>query len=338
MTVKEQAIRALWQEVFHDDERFVELLFAHLYRDENAIGIEQDGQWIAALQMLPYRFLWSNSLLDVAYISGAATRPQYRNQGYMSQLLTRAFDEMKARHIPLSVLVPAEPWLYDFYAARGYAPLFFREERCYDSAHRFEAKGYHWATFTREELFAFFEEQMLSRPLCMQHSRADFEVVCGDVELEGGAVFSLADEAGCLVALSFSVCRDNEVLVKELLATTAEAEVAMLRAVQTRFPGKSICRYLPATEQSRAVRHGMMRIVDVETVLSRFAEDNRSLSMTIRVVDADLPHNTGDYRLAHGVCHRESIDTPDYNVDIVGLATLLFTQGKSLPYMSLMLD
>ncbi len=334
---KEQEIRSLWQQTFHDDERFVELLFTHLYRDENAIGFEQNGRWISALQMLPYRMKWGNLLLDVAYISGAATLPEYRNQGWMSRLLSRAFDEMHARRIPLSVLIPAEPWLYDYYAARGYSPVFFREEIRYNSAHRFLAKDFYRVEPSQDELFAFFETQMLRRPICIQHSRADFEVVCGDVALEGGAILSLADEAGQLSAVAFTLCRGDEVLVKELLATTNDAEAAMLHEVQTQFPEIPICHYRPTTGEGEAVCIGMMRIVDAEAVLSVMAANNPSLNLKMRVTDSLLSHNTGDYCLSHGVCTREAVNIPDYQVDIDGLAHLLF-KGNPAPYMSLMLD
>ncbi len=343
MTVKEREMRALWQQTFHDDERFVELLFSHLYSDENAIGVEQDGVLITALQMLPYRITMGQSLLDVAYVSGAATRPECRNQGWMSRLLTRAFHEMHARRIPLSALIPAEPWLYDYYAARGYAQVFLREERRYPATHRFESKVYYPVTPAREELFAFFEEQMLRRPICLQHNRADFEVVCCDVELEGGAILSLADEAGRLVAATWVVIRDHEVVIKELLALTADAEEAMLHEVQTSFPGKPICQYRQAVGEGMAVGCGMIRLVDVATVLSVVAENDPALRVTFRVTDKSLPHNDGGYCLSGGECRREPVEHPDYDVDVAELATLLFgKEGLAIslnrPYMSLMLD
>ncbi len=343
MIVKKQKIRALWQQTFHDDERFVELLFSHLYSDDNAVGVEQDGQLITALQMLPYRIIIGQSLLDVAYVSGAVTRPECRNQGWMSHLLARAFDVMYARHIPLSVLIPAEPWLYDYYAARGYAPVFLREEYRYPVEHCFVSHGYYPGTPTREELFAFFQEQMLRRPICIQHSRTDFEVVCSDVELEGGVILSLADESGRLVAASWAVGRDDEAVVKELLALTADAEEAMLHEVQKNFQGKPVLRYRQASEKSGAVRHGMLRLIDVEGVLSAVAESFPLLKVTIRVIDELLPHNHGDYCLSGGICRRVSVAVPDYDVDVAELATLLFGEKGlaivyNLPYMSLMLD
>ena len=61
-----------------------------------------------ALQMLPYRMSFGEASLDVSYISGAATRPEYRNRGLMGRLLKESFEIMRSRNIPLSALITAE--------------------------------------------------------------------------------------------------------------------------------------------------------------------------------------------------------------------------------------
>ena len=38
---KKMKVKELWQLCFHDDERFVNLLFDNLYRDENTICFEK---------------------------------------------------------------------------------------------------------------------------------------------------------------------------------------------------------------------------------------------------------------------------------------------------------
>ena len=122
---KKMKVKELWQLCFHDDERFVNLLFDNLYRDENTVCFEKGGEVTTALQMLPYRMSFGETSLDVSYISGAATRPEYRNRGLMGRLLKESFEIMRSRNIPLSALIPAESWLYDYYASMGYASVFF---------------------------------------------------------------------------------------------------------------------------------------------------------------------------------------------------------------------
>lgn len=102
---KKTKVKELWQLCFHDDERFVNLLFDNLYRDENTVCFEKGGEVTTALQMLPYRMSFGETSLDVSYISGAATRPEYRNRGLMGRLLKESFEIMRSRNIPLSALI-----------------------------------------------------------------------------------------------------------------------------------------------------------------------------------------------------------------------------------------
>ena len=345
---KKARIRELWQLCFHDDERFVSLLFDHLYRDENARCFEEGGVVKAALQMLPYRMTFGATLLGVSYISGAATRPECRNRGLMSRLLEESFEEMRLRDIPLSALIPAESWLYGYYASKGYAPVFFRQELNFTSIHKFDSAGYCRVTPPAEDLYRFFDAQMRRRPCCMLHVRNDFEVICADIALDGGEVIAVADEAGVLSALAFAVPCDGRVVVKELLAVDEGAGEAVLHEVGERFPGLPLLLFAsPGGDEKPLHRMGMLRIVDVEALLKAVAGNHRSLRVTIRVTDPLLPANDGVYRIADGACGRIEADTCDLDVDVSELASMVFGDSKlsSLldfpavrPYMSLMLD
>ena len=214
---KKTKVKELWQLCFHDDERFVNLLFDNLYRDENTICFEKGGKVTTALQMLPYRISFGETSLDVSYISGAATRPEYRNRGLMGRLLKESFEIMRSRNIPLSALIPAESWLYDYYASKGYASVFFRQELNFSSAHRFYGDGYHRVAMSMDELYRFFDEQMRRRSCCIQHGREDFNVICDDIYLDGGDVVALADSQNRLSALAFVVPGDDAESRKPIL-------------------------------------------------------------------------------------------------------------------------
>lgn len=345
---KKARIRELWQLCFHDDEQFVDLLFGHLYRDENALCFEERGVLTSALQMLPYRMTYGESVLEVSYISGAATRPEYRNRGLMGRLLRESFETMRSRAIPLSALIPAEPWLYGYYATKGYAPVFFRRESHFTAVHRFEGAGYRRVTPSPDRLYSFFDTQMRRRPCCMLHARNDFEVICGDIRLDGGEVVALADEAGELSALAFAVSHDDRTVVKELLAVDDAARNAVLHEVSRAFPHTPVAVLTPPGEGCGALqRMGMMRIVDVPALLSAVACNHPSLQIVVRVTDTLLPANNGVYRLADGACRRVETDDCDLDVDVAELAVVVFGNSHQSvlidfpampPYMSLMLD
>lgn len=348
---KKTRIRELWQLCFHDDERFVDLLFGRLYRDENALCLEERGVVTSALQMLPYRLVYGTSMPGVSYISGAATRPEYRNRGLMSRLLRDAFETMRSRAIPLSALIPAEPWLYDYYAVQGYAPVFYRSEMDFTAVHRFDGAGYRRVTLPLDKLYRFFDTCLRRRSCCMVHERNDFEVICSDIRLDGGEVVALADEVEELSALAFAVPHDGRTVVKELLAVDDTAREAALHEVSRVFPDAPVVVLTPPGEgRGTLQRMGMMRIVDVSAMLSIVAQNYPALRAVVRVTDPILPANNGLYRLVDGGCRQDSADCGtmcDLDVGVAELAVILFGDSRQSslinfpsvrPYMSLMLD
>ena len=44
--------------------------------------------------------------------------------GAMRELLSQAFTRMLHNDMSISTLIPAEPWLFGYYAGMGYVPVF----------------------------------------------------------------------------------------------------------------------------------------------------------------------------------------------------------------------
>ena len=42
----------------------------------------------------------------------------------MRQLLQETFEEMERREVAISALIPADPWLFDYYREQGYTEAF----------------------------------------------------------------------------------------------------------------------------------------------------------------------------------------------------------------------
>lgn len=84
----------LWRTSFDDSEEFIKLFFDRVYKKENALFIEKDGKIVSALQMLPYVMTYYGTEISVSYIYGACTLPSERGQGFMRQLIQKAFEVM----------------------------------------------------------------------------------------------------------------------------------------------------------------------------------------------------------------------------------------------------
>lgn len=120
----QEKVKNLWKLCFNDSEEFTEMYFQLRYNNDVNIAIQSGEEVIAALQMLPYPMTFEGEDIHTAYISGACTHPDYRNRGVMQELLSQAFARMLHNNASLSTLIPAEPWLFDYYARSGYAPVF----------------------------------------------------------------------------------------------------------------------------------------------------------------------------------------------------------------------
>ena len=116
MTIKEQT-KALWKRCFNDSDDFTDLYFRLRYSEEVNQTLKEGNEVIAALQMLPYPMTFCGRTVPTSYISGACTHPDHRNRGAMRTLLAHSFERMRQEGILFSTLIPAEPWLFNYYVA-----------------------------------------------------------------------------------------------------------------------------------------------------------------------------------------------------------------------------
>lgn len=128
--VKRDMMR-LWKETFHDSDRYIQLVF-DAYFDLDNICVRYDGDRLtAALLGVPYGFLipreWTFAesptealRLNGLYLCGLATRPDYRKQGIMSELMGEIQANAAQRNFDFTFLIPADDHLREYYRQRGY--------------------------------------------------------------------------------------------------------------------------------------------------------------------------------------------------------------------------
>jgi predicted acetyltransferase len=119
------AIIALWNRCFGDDTTFTNWFFQNQYQADHTLLYVNGDKLCAMVQMLPYELQKSSDeIISVTYIYGACTAPEHRRKGLMAELLKESFriDQQNGR--AASILIPAEPWLFDFYRKYGYEAAF----------------------------------------------------------------------------------------------------------------------------------------------------------------------------------------------------------------------
>ncbi len=98
----------------------------------------------------------------------------------MHELLSQAFARMLHNNVALSTLIPAEPWLFDYYGRSGYAPVFRYAEETFiasgtptaDTGLTLEMS----AEYT-EKRYEYLDRKLRERPCCIQHTEEDFQVI-----------------------------------------------------------------------------------------------------------------------------------------------------------------
>lgn len=355
-SVKKQQVIALWRTIFNDTEEFIRFYFDRKYRDEDALVYEENGEPLAALQMLPYPMTWAGTEINTSYISGACTLESARNKGFMKKLLTDAFSVMKAREIVLSTLIPAEFRLFDYYGKLGYATVFsYSLERYTLPTGDKTPTGIATTAIENHEqtirkLYPWISGQQKKHSCAIQHTLEDFEIIVQDLYLSGGKLITATDSKGKLCGVAFANSDKNHVWTNELLYDSDFAKQALLYKIAEIFGTNQIVCTEPSSGKDR-ISQGMARIVDAGQMLTYYARRYPEKSFSLQLTDHQIADNCGYYMLDKGHCSKPNyIGKTDFQMDISTLtqallgyetaqiAAIFTVPGSRLPFMNLMLE
>mgnify|MGYP000410184971 CR=1 FL=1 len=307
-----EKVKNLWKLCFNDSEEFTELYFRLRYNNDINIAIQSGEEVIAALQMLPYPMTFEGEDIHTAYISGACTHPDYRNRGVMHELLSQAFARMLHNNVALSTLIPAEPWLFDYYGRSGYAPVFRYAEETFiasgtptaDTGLTLEMS----AEYT-EKRYEYLDRKLRERPCCIQHTEEDFQVIIADLQLGQGFVCTLSNgEEITALAITYPIGKANW-RIGEIVSDTPTTKTLLLQ-----------------------------HIINAKTMLQLYATAHPELELSIHLTDEQVSANNGYYYLNNGKYMNSAKRLPGSHLALtIGeLTEKIF--ATSSPYMSLMLN
>ncbi|WP_291528472.1 GNAT family N-acetyltransferase [Bacteroides sp. UBA939] len=358
-----EKVKELWRLCFNDTEEFIDLYFSLRYNKDVNVAIESGDEVIAALQMLPYPMTFCNENVSTSYVSGACTHPGYRNRGVMHELLSQAFGRMYRNNVAFSTLIPAEPWLFDYYARAGYAPVFRYGRRTFhlppdvqnsslpalssetlvlSSETPALSSGTPWVlrTYTdyNEEAYNYLNRKMLERPCCLQHTETDFRVILADLNLSNGHLFTLSNgQEVVALAVAYPGEKSSTPQINELLSDTPEAEHLLLSYICRKMRTDTLDILMPPVQDQPSFPLGMIRIIRLQPVLHLYAATHPQAEMNIELSDNELSANNGYYYLNRGKCmysHRRLPGVHEH-LSIGQLADKIFSSEHA--YMSLML-
>ena len=165
-----QETRDLWKLVFNDSDKFMDLYFSRVYKPKYNVTCQLNHHVVAALQTLPYALLYHGQELPAVYISGVSTHPDYRHQESGNNLMRQAHFNLFYKNVVYAALIPAEDWLYEWYAKCGYAPRI----TCLPHS-----------TDVLSTSFEAFDRWQREKTCILLHKQADFDVAKEDILLAG---------------------------------------------------------------------------------------------------------------------------------------------------------
>ena len=339
----QEEVKALWKLCFDDSEDFVDLYFRKRFTENNNYALERNGKIVCAFQMLPYSLLLDGGELPTVYGSGLCTHPDFRNQGLARTLINDIFQDLYKKGIMLKTLIPAEPWLANYYRSMGYEFVF---DFVYEPLSIDDIQPDSQVVITEHRLpsadtFCYFDKKQRQRNGVILHSLDDYMTIQEDLFLDGGTLLTI-HHGGVLVGLALQrPWGDNEVVINELFADTSSLRTSLIHKIRHIYPNRTIKWMRPLQESSQhnpQLHLGMARLINVSDFLDCYAMTHPNEKFSFKLTDKQLPSNNGYYLLNNGRCTKSAIPLEDAPRDItINQLAHILLQPKRL-YMSLMLN
>jgi len=215
-------LRRMWKTCFDDTDEFIELYFSAKYKPENTLVYIDEGEIVSSLQMLPYSITFYGEKIPFYYLSGLCTLPKYRSKGHMKQLVEAAHNEMKKRGIPLSILIPADETLYDFYKRYGYEQVFEKDDN------PIALKQIITEQPRLEDAYVTFDNQYQQKDFCVQKTFDDFKTIVREYEMDGYPLKTNLSGMACIIDADYLFClykRNNPANNIEIVLCESETKI-----------------------------------------------------------------------------------------------------------------
>lgn len=269
--IKKQLVYEIWQEVFNDDDAFLDLYTQRVYRPNETLLKANwgDESPIVHVGFPSFLFYFRGNFLKTSYISGAATKATARGNGYMQRLLRATHRKMHSRGVLFSFLIPQEPSLYHYYSVKAsYFPI--------GSVRRLTLTERPSFTTPTPELYKRdldWRKRHLPQPFIL-HSYQQWLTAYHNASLYGGGAF-VSEEHGLLF-----LEQEKDTWISTIPSSTQQSAVGQ---VSEPFP------------------YGMARLIHIPLLLQLVAKLNPTLSEAFFLYDKDIPANCGFYRIENGV-------------------------------------
>jgi len=267
------ALKKIWDGSFQDPINYIDFIFDRLAKPTDAIVYEDGDKIVSMLLMIEAKFVYRQESVDVVYILGAATATQYQNRGIMTYLLDHAENLARQKGVQLSVLVPGEQYLYNYYKKRGYSAD-FNVRLVKLKPGMLESSPQLDKPVMIDRISPAFihdvRETALSELPHIRWSVEKIQTVMEDSFIYGDHVAAYSGSLGN--SYIFYSTDKRKLFIKECLGSTEEAQLALIRSVVRGNRVKSAQITLPLRSslfelEGQIIPYGMAKPLNVRSYL-----------------------------------------------------------------------
>jgi predicted acetyltransferase len=327
-------LKKVWKTCFEDLDEYIELVFESFYKEEYLLFKEIDEKIAASLYLFPFTLRYLGKEEKVAYLCGACTLPEFRNRGEMGKLINSALKKLYDDGIPFCALIPSSEKLFDYYGRFGFSTIYKAKTVKVNGNFRESNIGFEEIN-NATMLSELYAKTIGKKEFAIKKTKEYFEFLLKDYDIMKSAkVFSVLKDKK-IVGYFFCEINQNRVLIREVALHDLDNE-EFFSALKANF-NKEIIVYMLLEENGvngETVKMGMLRIINLTYVLSKWAKVNPQEKMLVAVKDDIISENNGTYKIENGLLSKTN-QKADLELDISQIPNLLM---KDEPFLNLMIN
>lgn len=321
-------IYSMWQEVFQDPEDFAQYYYNHMYEKNRVYTIwqeakeeslvlekhdvtaqqqESEQKLCGMIHLNPYEMKVQDENIEIDYIVGVAVDETMRRRGIMRSMLKTAMEEMRAKKMPFTFLMPAKEAYYTPFDFRFVYDRVIWNAKFHTIIEDETLELIPYTEKQEVELIEFchtFWKQFVIAPI---RTKNYWKQMQEELLAEQGEIV-LIKRQGKLCGYMTYVIEEEQILIREVVTKEPVEKIASIFAKQKkvnqlkvyvdwfhdverlqRVIGKEF------EQELKRVPTIMFRILDIEAMLTK-VRGKKECSMIFSLVDEFLPDNTGVYR------------------------------------------
>ncbi len=296
-----QEQKILYEKTFKDTKEFIEYYFDYRLNQAKQFTCYKEDRLASMLFLNKHPVIVNGQYVDCDYIFGVATDEEYRNKGYMTELINEALTDMNNRKLPFTYLIPAVEGIYeksDFVKVTESDSITFTRNMMAEPIIKISGLRVIKAENSDVEKLSKFVDKSSMYNYGIHHARTKeyFETMLLELLSENGELLMLVNTNYNNELLGFAfISNEDEV---KILDIECEEEIKS-------FFATLICERYNTREITMNINEIMIRIVNIEAMVSLInanymvPNDVDKRLEYFRITDSMIPENNGIFNVKY---------------------------------------